>query len=324
MRGGEKVLAALGELVGEADIFTHAYLPKAVPEFSRYKVRESFIASLPFGRHHPQIYLPLMPSASRRLDLRDYELIISSESGPIKGIRKSSKARHVCYCHSPMRYVWDLYDEYYAEASPIGKLAMKLFTPSLRKADLESADAVDVFVANSHFVADRIRRIYSRDAVVVYPPCEIEFFSEKPYEKKNHYLFAGANVKYKRKDLAIAACKRMNRELRIVGGGGFSREDMRREYAQAKALLFPGIEDFGIVPVEAQAAGTPVIAFAKGGALETVVGGQTGEFFEEPTVESLCNAIEEFESKTYNPATLRRNAARFSTDAFRVGMKALI
>ena len=325
MRGGEKVLAALGKMFPEADVFTHAYLPSHVSCLASHCVRESLVASMPFGRRHPQAYLPLMPMATRALKLDAYDLIISSESGPIKGIRKPKGARHVCYCHTPMRYLWDMHDEYYRDAGLGGKLAMKLFTPYLRKEDLRSAESVDQFIANSRFVAERIKRIYGRDAIVVHPPVDVEFYSHPsslvPHPSSPYYLFAGANVKYKRLDLAEAACRRMGRKL--VVARGVSDEDLRALYAGAKALLFPGLEDFGIVPVEAQAAGTPVIAFGQGGALETVVDGETGLFFKEQSVEALCNAIEEFEGKDFNPDLCVENSARFNYDSFFKGMNAL-
>ena len=326
MRGGEKVLAALGEMFPEADIFTHAFLPSRVSCLTTHRVRESFIALLPFGRRKPQAYLPLLPMATRALKLDGYDLIISSESGPIKGIRKPKGARHVCYCHTPMRYLWDMHDEYYRDAGLGGKLAMKLFTPYLRKEDLKSADSVDQFVANSKFVAERIKRIYGRDAVVVHPPVNIDFFSSpfehssiQTFKQSPYYLFAGANVKYKRLDLAEAACKRMGRKL--VVAKGVSDEELRALYAGAKALLFPGLEDFGIVPVEAQAAGTPVIAFGQGGALETVVDGKTGLFFREQTVESLCRAIEEFEGRSFDSGLCVENASRFGPSEFEKDMR---
>lgn len=323
MRGGEKVLAAIAEMFPGADIYTHAYMPAEVPCFGSHRVRETFIASLPFGRRHPQIYLPLMPCASRRLDLDGYDLVISSESGPVKGIRKPEGAKHLCYCHTPMRYVWDMYSEYYREAGFCGKLAMKMFVRHLRRKDLESADSVDLFVANSKFVAGRIKRIYGRDAVVVNPPVDVEFFRGE-YAKRDYYLYAGADVKYKRLDLARAACERMGRKLVVAGGGRSSPEELRRAYGEAKALLFPGVEDFGIVPVEAQAAGTPVIAFGKGGALETVKDGESGLFFGEQTVESLCGAIEEFESRRWQSESCVRNSLVFAPEVFSSKLRAAI
>lgn len=319
MRGGEKVLAALGELCPEADIFTHA----ATLPWEGHTLHESFIASLPLGRKFPQAYLPLMPLASRKFDLSDYELIVSSESGPIKGIVKRRDQRHISYCHTPMRYVWDMYEDYYREANLFGKFAMKLFTPYMRKEDLKSAESVDTFIANSRFVADRIRRIYARDSIVVNPPVDVEFF-HGDFEKKDYYLYSGAKVKYKRLDLAEAACKRMGKKLVVVGGGKTSAADLRKAYGEAKALLFPGLEDFGIVPVEAQAAGTPVIAFGAGGALETVEEGETGLFFKEQTVDSLCEAIEEFEARKWDREKCRGKADKFRKEIFLTKMREVL
>ncbi len=328
-RGGEQVLSALGRLLPDADVYTHAFGPKMRTPgedgvWEGHSVRETFIARLPFGRRKPQAYLPLMPCAMRGLKLDGYDLIVSSESGPIKGIRKPKGARHVCYCHTPMRYLWDLHDEYYRDAGLFGKLAMRLFTPYLRREDLKSADSVDAFVANSAFVAERLKRIYGRDATVVHPPVDVAFFGDCERTPGDYYLFAGAPVKYKRLDLARAACARLGRRLVVAGGGEFTREDMRAAYAGARALLFPGMEDFGIVPVEAQAAGTPVIAYGVGGARETVVEGETGLFFAEQTVESLCSAIEEFEGRTWLPERCRAQAARFAPAIFDRQMKAVL
>ena len=329
MRGGEKVLAALGEMLPEADIFTHAYRPECFGEPSRdrlwgHRVRESLIAGLPLGRRKPQAYLPLMPTASRSLELDGYDIIVSSESGPIKGIRKPKGARHVCYCHTPMRYLWDMHDEYFRTAGIGGKLAMKLFTPYLRREDLKSAESIDEFVANSAFVAERIKRIYGRDSVVVHPPVDVEFFSAAERKAGDYYLFVGAPVAYKRLDLARAACAKMGREIVVAGGGSATGEELRGLYAGAKALLFAGLEDFGIVPVEAQAAGCPVIAYGAGGALETVVEGRTGIFFKEQTVESLCAAIEEFESREFSPDACRENARQFAKSVFLDKMKGIL
>lgn len=322
MRGGEKVLAALGKILPDADVFAHAYVRENMEGmFDGRKVTESFIARLPFGRRHPQVYLPLMPAATRALKLDGYDLIVSSESGPIKGIRKPKGARHVCYCHTPMRYLWDMHDEYFRTSGIGGKLAMKLFTPYLRREDLKSAESVDEFVANSAFVAERIKRIYGRESVVVHPPVDVEFFSAVERTAGDYYLYVGAPVAYKRLDLARAVCAKMGRELVVAGGGSATGEELRGLYAGAKALLFPGIEDFGIVPVEAQAAGCPVIAYGVGGALETVVEGRTGIFFKEQTVESLCAAIEEFESLQLDADVCRENARRFAEAVFIDKMK---
>jgi glycosyltransferase involved in cell wall biosynthesis len=351
MRGGEKVLATLGEIFPNADIFTHAYIPSHVPCFNRFNVKETFISRLPFGRCHPQAYLPLLPIATRALDLSDYELIVSSESGPIKGINKPVDVKHICYCHTPMRYLWDMYDEYFHSAGIMGKLAMKIFTRYLRYEDLKSAENVDTFIANSAFVAERIRRIYGRDSIVIHPPVDVDFFqmpqnlqSSVAFESESYYLYAGEICDYKHPELAVEACLRTGRRLVVVGNGKMrdalmrqvggrteivflgriSDEELRNVFANARALLFPGIEDFGIVPVEAQAAGTPVIALGKGGALETVCDGETGIFFNELTVKSLCEAIEEFEGRRWNSYKCRQNAAMFSKNVFKTKMKSVL
>ena len=246
MRGGEKVLAALGEMFPDADIFTHAYIPENVPPFSRFRVRESLVARLPFGRRHPQAYLPLMPMATRRLDLNGYDLVVSSESGPIKGIRKPHGARHVCYCHTPMRYLWDMYADYYRLAGIGGKIAMKAFTGYLRREDLKSAESVDEFVANSAFVAERIKRIYGRESTVVHPPVDVDFFGgevsdrlPENIEPKSYYLYAGELRDYKRPDLAVDACLRMGRKLVIVGNGKM-RDRLQKYAGRSKDVVFLG------------------------------------------------------------------------------------
>lgn len=346
MRGGENVLAEFCRIFPDADIFTHAWNPAAVQEpFAQHRITETFIAKLPGARKNCQKYLPLMPAALRRLDLHDYDFILSSESGPAKGVRKRPGAVHICYCHTPMRYLWDMYEDYYRRTGIAGKLAMTLFKKPLRRYDLESAQQVDFFIANSHFVAERISRIYHRSSEVVHPPADVEFFS-KPVENSGeapYYLFVGQLIPYKRPDLALEACRKMKRRLIVVGDGVLlerlkrkyaaddvifkgrpSKEELRDLYAGARALLFPGVEDFGIVPVEAQAAGTPVIALGCGGALETVVNGKTGLFFPEQNVESLCRAMEEFESCRFSRMAIAEHSKTFSPEKFRSNLLAAL
>jgi len=351
MRGGESVLAELCRLYPGADIFTHAWNRDRLREpFSSHKVTETFIARLPGARNACQRYLPLMPAALRRLDFSPYDLIISSESGPAKGIRKPSGAVHVCYCHTPMRYLWDMSDMYYQAAGPGGKLAMKLFLRRLRDYDRRSADAVDHFIANSAFVAERIRRIYGRESAVIHPPVNTAFFSDPARPgadapKRDYYLCAGQITHYKRVGIAVRACLKLGRRLVIAGDGPeraeimqiaagsplitfetlCSNERFRELFTNARALIFPGIEDFGIIPLEAQAAGTPVIAFGKGGALETVLPGKTGLFFPEQTPDALANAIEEFEAApAWDPAACTEHAARFNPERFRAEIDAFV
>ena len=303
MRGGENLLAELAEMYPDADIFTHACRPENMSAvFRKHRITESKVGRLPFARRCCQKNLCLMPLALRRWDLSGYDLIISSESGPVKGIRKPRNAYHLCYCHTPMRYLWDMYREYWNCAGPAEKLAMKLFTPYLRNYDLKSAECVDAFLANSEFVRERIRRIYRRDAVVVHPPVDTDFFQAGTGKREDYYLYAGQLTHYKRPDLAVRAC---------------CREELKRLYAGARALLFPGIEDFGIVPVEAQSAGTPVIALRAGGALESVIENETGLFFDTQSPEALAEAILHFESVSWDSALCRRQAGKFSREAFR-------
>jgi len=341
MRGGERVLEKFCRLWPEADIFTHAFNPaKISPEIRKHKITCSFINRLPGAGGHCQRYLPLMPWALQQLDLSKYDLIVSSESGPAKGFRKPPHAFHVCYCHTPMRYLWDMYDDYYHHAGWSEKLAMSLFRRYLQNYDRRSAETVDRFLANSQFVAERIKRIYGRDSTVIYPPVDVNFFRQGRGQQQplgNYYLFVGQLNHYKRPDLAVAICRQMRRPLVVIGQGPnapqlrklandtplirfiehVSDEELRTFYQGARGLLFPGIEDFGMVPVEAQAAGTPVIALRAGGALETVVDNQTGVFFDQPDLPSLGAAIESFETKKFSPEILQLHVEKFSISHFR-------
>lgn len=343
MRGGENVVEEFCRLWPDADIFTHAWNPDKVSDIiNRHRIGCTFINKLPGARRNCQKYLPLMPLALKTLDLSAYDLIISSESGPAKGIRKPAGATHICYCHTPMRYLWDMYDLYYQHAGWGGRLGMCIFKSYLRNYDLKSAECVDHFIANSSFVAERIKRIYRRDSTVIYPPVNVDFFIRGQYEKKDYYLFVGQLHPYKRPDLAIAACRKMGRKLVVVGDGELrdlleknsgdnitftgrvNNEKLRELYAGAKALIFPGVEDFGIVPLEAQAAGTPVIALRDGGVVESVAEGETGVFFEQPELADLCAAIETFESKIFVVGALRAHAMNFAESRFREEMTAFI
>ena len=337
MRGGEKVLAELCGLLPEAKVFTHAVDPERIaPEILAHPIHTSFIAHLPGARRHSQCYLPLMPAASYRWDFSGYDLIVSSESGPVKSIRKPPEARHICYCHSPMRYLWDLFDEYYRAANLPRKLAMTLFRGPLQHADLRSAECVDRFLANSRFVAERIKRIYHREAEVIPPPVDTDFFGAAKPAERRWWLWAGELTAYKHPEIALEACRRTGEPLVIAGSGELfdrlrrnapanvrfaghvSDEELRDLYAGARGLLFPGIEDFGLIPVEAQAAGTPVIAAGAGGALETVEDRRTGLFYPpERGVEGLLEAMEEASSIRWDEPAIRAHVAGFSRDAFR-------
>ena len=340
MRGGEKVLKALLELFPGADIFTHVYDPDSMPaDITSHNVHTSYIQKLPFAKRMYQKYMPLMPNALCDFNLQDYDLVISSESGPAKGVVPNPDAYHICYCHSPMRYLWDMYHEYFRKANYLTRFFMKRFIPGLRVWDVNSANMVDLFIANSDYVAKRIRRYYNREAAVVYPPVDIDKFISVERRPKDFYLFFGQLAGYKRADAAIEACIACGRKLVVAGAGAkaaerrkyekngavtftgrISDEKVRELYASARALLFPGIEDFGIIPVEANAAGCPVIAFRKGGVLDTVKENVTGLFFDEQTPASLIRAIEQFESREEqfrDRAPFTAHVQQFSREAFR-------
>jgi glycosyltransferase involved in cell wall biosynthesis len=260
-----------------------------------------------------------MPNALMDFDLQEYDLVISSEAGPAKGVVANPNAYHICYCHSPMRYLWDMYHEYFRGANPLVRFFMKRLIPSLKLWDITSANLVDRFVTNSNYVAKRIRRIYNREAEVVYGPADIEQFLSVERKPADYYLFFGQLAGYKRADIAIEACIKSGRKLVIAGAGSkkkdvnrykktglitfkgrVSDEEKAKLFAEAKALLFPGIEDLGLVPIEAQSAGCPLIAYSDGGVLETVKENVTGVFFNEQTPESLTGAMDHFEQNEYN------------------------
>jgi len=350
-RGGERVVEALCRLFPQADIFTLLCDPGALsPVLQEHRVTTSFLQNLPGSRRWHRHLLPLMPLAVEQFDLRDYDLVISSESGPAKAVLTSPGTCHICYCHTPMRYAWDSYHEYKNRSGldPLRKSAFVLTTHYARLWDRAAADRVDYFAANSYNVARRIKKFYRRDAEVIYPPVDVSSGTLS----RNHgdyYLVVGQLVAYKRADLAIEACERLGRPLRIVGNGeeykhlrrlagskviflsGLTDDEVRAQYAQCRALIFPGEEDFGIVPVEAQAFGRPVIAFGKGGVRETVVPIEagtmpselaTGVFFYERSVDSLCDAILRFETfeRRMSPELIRAHAMQFDASVFSTAM----
>ena len=345
MRGGERVIEALLDIYPAADIFTHVYVPEAVSERIRARtVRTTFINRLPRAARWYRSYLPLMPLALEALDLSGYDLVISSESGPAKGVLAPSAALHVCYCHSPMRYLWDFYHRYRQEAGPAARLSMPLLCHYLRMWDVTSAARVDAFAANSVNVARRIGRAYCRQDVTVLPaPIRAcEFDPGRP--RGDRYLFVGELVGYKQPETALAACLALDRPLTIIGGGplldrlrrlargrdvevlGRQPDAVVREHlSTCRALLFPGEEDFGLVPVEAMASGAPVIASARGGALETVVHGETGILYPGDTVAALQEAILAFErAPAMAPERLAARAALFDLARFRAKFTAFV
>ena len=349
MRGGEKMLEALLEMFPGADIFTHVYDPQAVSDtIKSHTIYTSHIEKLPLAKKIYQLYMPLMPKALLDFNLQQYDLVISSESGPAKGVVSKPDAYHLCYCHSPMRYLWDMYHEYFRGANPAVRFFMKRLIPSLRIWDITSANLVDRFITNSNYVAKRIQRIYNRKAKVVYGPVKIERFLNLPRIPQDYYLFLGQITGYKRADIAIEACIRSGRKLVVAGAGAKKREkkkyaktdlisfrgrisdeEVQELYASARALLFPGIEDLGLVPIEANAAGCPVIAFREGGALDTVKENVTGIFFGEQSPASLIDAMDRFEAMEANGAFKDREAfsdqvRQFSSEAFKERVQRII
>ncbi len=344
MRGGERVLEALCELLPDADIFTLFYEPERVsPAIRKHRIYPSILN--PLSRYHRHT-LPLAPFALESFDLRPYDLIVSSESGPAKGVIASSHARHVCYCHSPMRYLWDLYPAYLHDwtASPIKKALLAVLSNYLRTWDLATAVRVDEFVANSANVQQRIWRAYRRESEVIYPPVDTSKFRNAPAE--DYFLIVSALVEYKRIQDAVQCFTRLGWRLKIVGEGPQLRalkrnagpniefcgrvndEDVSELYARCRAVIMPGEEDFGIVPVEALASGKPVIACGRGGVLETVPRANPcgGILYAHEGPDELIGALREFEmiEAGISPSALQRAAMRFSKARFLAEMAAFL
>jgi glycosyltransferase involved in cell wall biosynthesis len=351
MRGGEKVLEVLCEIFPKADVFTLLHVPGRVSAtIESHPVRTSVLQRFPRVEQRYRYYLPLMPWAIERFDFSEYDFLISSSHCVAKGARPQEGALHVCYCLTPMRFIWDQYDSYFARERagwPV-RVAMGLLRRRLQRWDAGTSGRVHIFAAISSHVAERIRRFYHRDvSAVIYPPVDVNRFGVGT-GTGGYYLVVSALAPYKRIDLAIAACRQLRRKLKIVGTGseerplremagpdaeflGWRRDDeVAQLYRDAEALLFPGEEDFGIVPLEAQASGRPVIAFGSGGVCETVmpltdpegasasahgsaVGGPTGVFFGEQNTDALVEAILTYERHrtVFDPRALRQHAARF-------------
>jgi glycosyltransferase involved in cell wall biosynthesis len=343
MRGGERCLEVFAELFPAADLYTLLHVPGSVSApIEHRRIVTSFLQRVPQAERRYRHYLPLFPAAVRALDLRGYDLVLSSSHAVAKSVRVPPGALHVCYCFTPMRYVWDLYADYFGpRAGPAARLVMPALAAWLRRWDRRTASRVHHFVAISRFVADRIRRAYGREADVIYPPVDVSRFrvDEAPGE---YYLVVSALTPYKRVDLAVAACTRLGRRLLVVGSGpeagrlralagptvellGWCDDARVAElYARCRALLFPPLEDFGIAPLEAMASGRPVIALGAGGARETVVPPGEGEpptglFFARQTVDDLAEAIRRFEASAhaFEPKALRRRAEAFDRPLFR-------
>jgi glycosyltransferase involved in cell wall biosynthesis len=345
MGGAEDVLDVLMAMYPDAPVYTSLYAPKRMPERYRERdIRPMWTDRLPGIHARHQRYLPAYPIAWGGLDLSEYDLIISNKSGFCHGFRKRPDAWHVCYCLTPTRYVWQL--DHYLEQEPVGRaarLGLRALTPRLQRWDRAAADRVTHFVAISEEVRTRIRRFYGQPSTLVYPPVDTARFApEVPSTAGDYYLVVSRLVPYKRIDLAVKAATRLGVRLIVAGTGrdlerlqamagptiefpGYVPDDaLPRLMAESRAYIFPGLEDFGITPVQAQAAGRPVIAWRGGGALDTVVEGVTGAFFTEPSVDSLVATLERFDASAYDPQAIQANAARFSQQVFADAFRATI
>jgi glycosyltransferase involved in cell wall biosynthesis len=348
--GGERVVDSIASLFPQADLFT-LFLDKQKlpPALQKHKITTSILDRSRFARGAHRHFLPFYPLAVEMLDLSGYDLVITSDSGPMKGVLTDPDSTHICYCHSPMRYVWDAHSAYLRQMSPLAQTIFALASHYVRNWDYAAAQRVDHFLANSSYVAGRIRKYYRRESTIIHPPINTSQ-SYLATKHDDYYLAVGRLVPYKRTDILIDACCRLGRKLVIVGDGPdmkrlrkssgrnvefFGEVDewqLRNVYARCRALLFAADEDFGMVPLEAQSYGRPVVAFGKGGSLETVVGAYpallepnpgkagtiTGVFFPDQTADSLTEAILWFESveEIFIPEQIRSHARRFDTSIF--------
>jgi len=337
--GAEKVILALHELFPSAPIYTSLYNSEKVRGFENAKIRTSFLQKIPFAKSHHQLMLPLMPLAFESMNLDEFDIVISSSHSCAKGIITKPKTLHICYCHTPMRYAWDNHNEYIKQykmnfvAKKLGNRIMH----RLRMWDRLAAERVDAYCTNSHFVQKRIQKYYRKTSDVIYPPVDLERFAIEKGEKE-YYLAIGRLTPYKKFATIIEAFNILEKPLVIVGTGveekylkaqakdnviflgNASDEEIPTIYANAKALIFPQVEDFGITPLESMASGRPVIAYKEGGALETVKEGITGVFFKEQTSAGIIAAVHEFERnyKDFSPERIREHSKKFSLISFKM------
>lgn len=341
--GAERVLEELHAIWPDAPVYTSIFAAEAMPPLYReMQIHTSFMQWLPGVTRHHQPYLPLYPLAFEALDLSSYEVVLSNSSAFAKAVITPPSTLHVCYCLTPMRWAWSYHE--YVRRERLGwtaRLLLPGYIALLRLWDVASANRVDHFIGISHAVAARIRKYYRREAAVIYPPVNTRAFAPAG-RTEDYYLVVSRLIPYKRIDLAVEACTRLGRRLLVVGGGRdrarlerlagptveflgrVSERELADLYARCRALIFPGEEDFGIVPLEAQAAGRPVVAYGAGGALETVIDGHTGVHFFAPTAESLADAILRLESLAFDSARIRAHAERFDTSVFRGALSAFV
>jgi glycosyltransferase involved in cell wall biosynthesis len=345
MGGAEKVVELFHRLFPDAPVYTLLYNPENMADcFGEMEIRTSCLQKIPGAKRKHQWLLPWMPAAVEAFDLRDYDLVITSSSSCAKGILTRADCCHICYCHTPMRYAWDFFNEYTADKPGAVRKYITRQLHQIRQWDRLSADRVDYFIANSQNVKNRIRKHYRRDAQIVYPPVDTEYFVPGSAVAGKYFLCAGRLVSYKRIDLAVKVCSKLQLPLIVAGEGAEYKKlqalagptvefrgrvddaELRRLYQGCRAFIFPGEEDFGIMPLEAQACGTPVIAYGKGGALETVIDGETGLFFECQEEDALRLALGKFSEieGSFNMSKIRLHAEKFSAERFLSEMKILV
>jgi glycosyltransferase involved in cell wall biosynthesis len=345
MRGGEKALEVVCERFPDAELFTLVHVPGSVsPIIERRRIHTSFVQHLPAVKRFYRHYLPLFPAAIERFDFTDFDVVLSISHCSVKSVLTPPRTRHVCYCLTPMRYAWDQFDAYFGpeRIGRIGSAIMRPVMARMARWDRDTAGRADRYVAISHYVAGRIGRYYNREASVVYPPVDTAFFAPDGAQPERYALIVSALVPYKRIKLAIEACRRARVPLKIAGDGperaalerlaGGSAEflgrrpdtDIRELYRRAAVVLLPGEEDFGIVPLEAQACGRPVVALGRGGATETVIPDQTGLLVNEATSEAFAAAIDAAMSRRFDTATIRAHAERFGRERFGDEIEALV
>lgn len=346
MRGGESVVESLCRIFPQIDIFTLIYNKDKISDIINSKnIHTSFLQQMPFSKKKHQIYLPFMPVAIEQFDLSEYDLVISSESGIAKGVITKPETCHICYCHSPMRYLWNMYFDYLKNEKMgfFKKNTIRLFFNYLRVWDLCASFRVDYFISNSENVRKRVFKYYNRESKVIFPPVSLDRF-EYSNKKKDFYLIVSQLVSYKRIDIAVDAFNILNKKLIIIGDGPEKKrlekragknirflgwqddEVLKKYYSEAKAFIFPGEEDFGITSVEAQASGTPVIGYGKGGLLETVDDGNTGLFFGKQSADDLAEAVKRFEKADHKIKSekARENSRKFDISIFEKEMQSFI
>ena len=350
MGGAEPTVLEIHKLFPNAPIYTSVYDAANMPAFKNINVRTTDLQTkLPKKLRYKHVLWPtLRAKAFRKLDLSEFDVIISSSSAEAKAVRKTRPGQiHIAYIHTPPRYYWSHYEEFRREftfgaLTPFIRPFIPHFVKKMRKLDLESTKDIDVFIANSTVTQQRIKEYYNKPSTVIHPPVEVAKFTPPPKGERSGYILWGRHVPYKRFDLAIEACNNLKAPLTVIGSGPdterlkslagptitfigrVSDEELVQRAQSAKAFLFPNEEDFGISAVEALAAGTPVIAYKKGGALDIVQEGETGVFFEEQSVESLIDAMKRFESMSFLPATLHRKAKRFDKGLFTTKLRNII